>query len=67
MCHVRRTGLDAAQLAGTSLVTASALLDLLTADEVDALAAALNGHPQPIAVGPDPAAGPGDDLVLAKD
>jgi hypothetical protein len=31
------TGLDAAQLAGTSLVTASALLDLLTADEVDAL------------------------------
>jgi aerobic C4-dicarboxylate transport protein len=33
----------------------------------DALAAALNGHPQPIAVGPDPAAGPGDDLVLAKD
>jgi hypothetical protein len=34
------TGLDAAQLAGTSLVVASALLDLLTADEVDALAAA---------------------------
>ena len=33
----------------------------------DALAAALNGQPQPIAVGPDPAAGPGDDLVLAKD
>ena len=32
------TGLDAAQLAGTSLVTASALLDLLTADEVDGLA-----------------------------
>jgi hypothetical protein len=32
------TGLDAAQLAGTSLVAASALLDLLTADEVDALA-----------------------------
>ena len=32
------TDLDAAQLAGTSLVTASALLDLLTADEVDALA-----------------------------
>jgi hypothetical protein len=31
------TGLDAAQLADTSLVTASALLDLLTADEVDAL------------------------------
>ena len=32
------TGLDAAQLTGTSLITASALLDLLTADEVDALA-----------------------------
>jgi hypothetical protein len=34
------TDLDAAQLAGTSLVAASALLDLLTADEVDALAVA---------------------------
>jgi hypothetical protein len=34
------TELDAAQLAGTTLVTASALLDLLTADEVDNLAAA---------------------------
>ena len=34
------TGLDAAELAGTSLVTASALLDLLTADEVEALAEA---------------------------
>lgn len=34
------TDLDAAQLAGTSLVTASALLDLLTADDVEALAAA---------------------------
>lgn len=34
------TGLDAAQLADTSLVTASALLDLLTADEVEHLAAA---------------------------
>jgi hypothetical protein len=34
------TALRAADLAGTSLVTASALLDLLTADEVDALAAA---------------------------
>ncbi|MFJ2646216.1 class I SAM-dependent methyltransferase [Streptomyces sp. NPDC087420] len=33
-------GLTAADLAGTSLVTASALLDLLTRDEVDALAAA---------------------------
>jgi len=32
--------LDADRLAGTSLVTASALLDLLTAGEVDALAAA---------------------------
>jgi hypothetical protein len=34
------TGLRAADLAGTSLVTASALLDLLTFDEVDGLAAA---------------------------
>jgi hypothetical protein len=34
------TGLRAGDLAGTSLVTASALLDLLTAGEVDALAAA---------------------------
>ena len=34
------TGLDAAQLTGTSLITASALLDLLTADEVSALAGA---------------------------
>lgn len=33
-------GLSAEQLAGASLVTASALLDLLTAEEVDALAAA---------------------------
>jgi hypothetical protein len=34
------TGLRGADLAGTALVTASALLDLLTAEEVDALAAA---------------------------
>lgn len=34
------TRLDAADLAGATLVTASALLDLLTADEVEALAAA---------------------------
>jgi methyltransferase family protein len=34
------TDLDAAQLAGTTLVTASALLDVLTADEVERLAAA---------------------------
>jgi hypothetical protein len=34
------TRLSADRLAGTSLVTASALLDLLTADEVDGLAAA---------------------------
>jgi hypothetical protein len=34
------TTLDAAQLAGTAVVTASALLDLLTADEVERLAAA---------------------------
>jgi hypothetical protein len=36
-------GLDAAQLAGTSLVTASAVLDILTADEVDGIAAACVG------------------------
>ena len=35
------TALTAADLAGTSLVTCSALLDLLTADEVDRIAAAL--------------------------
>jgi hypothetical protein len=34
------TGLRGADLAGTALVTASALLDLLTAEEVDGLAAA---------------------------
>lgn len=33
----------------------------------DALKAALGGHPLPVAALPDPAAGPGDDLVLAKD
>ena len=33
----------------------------------DALDAALNGNPSPIAATPDPAAGPGDDLVLADD
>ena len=33
----------------------------------DALKAALDGHPLPVAALPDPAAGPGDDLVLAKD
>ncbi|WP_425388312.1 SAM-dependent methyltransferase [Amycolatopsis taiwanensis] len=37
------TGLRAEDLAGTSLVTASALLDLLTAEEVDGLAAACAG------------------------
>jgi SAM-dependent methyltransferase len=37
------TRLAAADLAGASLVTASALLDLLTADEVDRLAAACTG------------------------
>jgi hypothetical protein len=36
-------GLTAADLAGTSLVTASALLDLLTRDELDGLAAACTG------------------------
>ncbi|WP_427789135.1 dicarboxylate/amino acid:cation symporter [Brevundimonas diminuta] len=33
----------------------------------DALRAALDGGSQPLAAGPDPAAGPGDDLVLADD
>jgi aerobic C4-dicarboxylate transport protein len=33
----------------------------------EALAAALNGEPAPLAAGADPAAGPGDDLVVAKD
>ena len=37
------TALTAADLAGTALVTASALLDLLTFDEVEALAAAVPG------------------------
>lgn len=38
--HRDITGLTAAELDGTALVTASALLDLLTLDEVDALAVA---------------------------
>lgn len=38
--HDELTGLSAEDLAGTSLLTASALLDLLTVDEVDGLAAA---------------------------
>lgn len=33
----------------------------------DALAEALNGAPRPLAADPDPAAGPGDDLVIARD
>jgi aerobic C4-dicarboxylate transport protein len=33
----------------------------------EALAAALNGEPAPLAAGADPAAGPGDDQVVAKD
>jgi aerobic C4-dicarboxylate transport protein len=33
----------------------------------DALTAALNGEPRPVAAKPDPAAGPGDDAVLAAD
>ena len=37
------TALDATALAGTSLVTASALLDMLTADEIEALADACTG------------------------
>ncbi|MFD7652821.1 class I SAM-dependent methyltransferase [Actinosynnema sp. NPDC059797] len=39
------TALTAADLAGTSLVTASALLDLLTAEQVRGLAAACAGRP----------------------
>jgi len=35
--------------------------------DADALALALNSKPQPLAASPDPAAGPGDDLVLADD
>jgi len=35
--------------------------------DADALARALNGRPRPLAAAPDPAAGPGDDLVLADD
>ncbi|MBU2166817.1 MAG: dicarboxylate/amino acid:cation symporter [Alphaproteobacteria bacterium] len=35
--------------------------------DTDALTLALNGKPQPLAAAPDPAAGPGDDLVLADD
>ncbi|WP_348521434.1 dicarboxylate/amino acid:cation symporter [Brevundimonas sp. A19_0] len=35
--------------------------------DADALREALNGRPQPLAAAPDPAAGPGDDLVLADD
>jgi hypothetical protein len=39
------TGIRAADLAGTSLVTASALLDLFTEDEIDGLADACAGVP----------------------
>jgi aerobic C4-dicarboxylate transport protein len=35
--------------------------------DADALALALNDRPKPLAAAPDPAAGPGDDLVLADD
>jgi hypothetical protein len=41
------TALTAADLAGTSLVTCSALLDVLTADEMDRIAAALAGSRTP--------------------
>ncbi|MEW2359850.1 class I SAM-dependent methyltransferase [Spirillospora sp. NPDC029432] len=41
------TSLTAADLAGTSLVTASALLDLLTGAELDRLAAAITGAGRP--------------------
>jgi trans-aconitate methyltransferase len=42
-CDITR--LTAADLAGASLVTASALLDMLTADEVDSIVAACAGRP----------------------
>ncbi|BDM68970.1 hypothetical protein HEK616_24570 [Streptomyces nigrescens] len=42
------TALTAADLAGTSLVTGSALLDLLTLDEIEALAAACAGAGCPV-------------------
>ncbi|MFE2542746.1 SAM-dependent methyltransferase [Actinacidiphila glaucinigra] len=45
------TRLTAADLAGTSLVTASALLDLLTADEIDALAATFTAAGVPVLFG----------------
>lgn len=45
------TRLSAADLAGTSLVTASALLDLLTADEIDALAATCTTAGVPVLFG----------------
>ncbi|WP_431948679.1 SAM-dependent methyltransferase [Actinacidiphila sp. bgisy167] len=45
------TRLTADDLAGTSLVTASALLDLLTADEVDALAATCTAAGVPVLFG----------------
>ncbi|MER7986695.1 class I SAM-dependent methyltransferase [Streptomyces noursei] len=41
--HADLAGLTAADLAGTSLVTASALLDLLTRDELESVAAACTG------------------------
>ncbi|WP_431965872.1 SAM-dependent methyltransferase [Actinacidiphila sp. bgisy160] len=45
------TRLTAADLAGTSLVTGSALLDLLTADEIDALAATCAAAAVPVLFG----------------
>ena len=42
------TGLTAADLAGASLVTASALLDMLTAEEVERVVAACVGRPGPV-------------------
>ncbi len=35
--------------------------------DIDQMRLALNGEPRPLAAKPDPAAGPGDDLVLADD
>jgi SAM-dependent methyltransferase len=60
------TTLTTADLAGTSLVTCSALLDVLTANEVDRIAAAIAGARTPalltLSVAGDVAFGPPDEL-----
>jgi len=63
------TALTAGDLAGTSLVTCSALLDLLTEGEVDAIAAALAGARTPalftLSVAGEVTLDPPDDLDAA--